>query len=217
MIQILPGIIAETRDELAQQLDSVRGHAPWAQVDVMDGIFAPRKSWPYSAGEISDLAKLKGSLKVEVHLMISKPETVLSEWIASGADRILVHVESTEELGLIGETLKNSGVEWGIVLNYETPLEVFDQIQGECDLVQLMAIKEIGYHGKPFEPSVIPKVAALRVKYPELTISVDGGVTIENALRLKEVGVSGVVVGGALFNAEDPVAALNDFKKALNE
>ena len=215
MIQVIPAIIAESKESLSRQMDVARGITDWVQVDVMDGVFVPPKTWPYSAGLPADIAELKQELKVEVHLMVSNPETVISEWIHSGADRVLIHAESTKEIGVIIDTLKNAGIECGITLNLKTPSETIDPWIGDLSVVQLMAIAEIGYHGKPFDPSVIPKLQALRLKYPELTIQIDGGLSIENAMRLVECGVDGVVVGGAVFNTPDPRMALAEFKQNI--
>lgn len=217
MIQIIPSIIVRSKEELRKKFDLVRSEVEWVQVDVMDGVFLTEKTWPYSGGSSGDIRELKGNLKVEAHLMIAKPELHIKEWAVSGVDRILVHHESTGELGVIIDALRDTGIPWGIALKFDTPIEVIDEWAGECDFVQLMSVVEIGYHGKPFEVDVIPKAYALRLKYPELTIQVDGGMTIENALRLAEVGVNGVVVGGAIFNAQDPIQALREFKTTIHE
>ena len=215
MIQVIPAIITETSKGLRDKFSVARGITEWVQVDIMDGVFVPPKTWPYEEGSPEEIASFKSGLKVEAHFMVSKPETILDEWMHAGIDRAIVHYESTEELGVIIDTLKNHSIECGIALNLETPIEVIEPWVGDISVLQLMAISEIGYHGRPFDMAVIPKLQALRLKYPELTIQVDGGVTLENALRLMECGVDGVVVGGAIFHAAEPRNALVEFKHTL--
>ncbi len=217
MVEIIPALIAESRDELSRKLDAVRGAASWVQVDITDGIFAPRKTWNYLAGAPRDIGELKGELKIELHLMVSRPENVLNEWIASGADRILVHAESTTEIGLIIDTLRESRVASGIVLNLETPIEVIEPWASDVSVVQLMAIAELGSHGMPFQESVIPKLQALRLKYPDLTIQVDGGLDSLRLRTLIDMGANGLVVGGAIFNAPKPLDALRELQKSASE
>ena len=48
--------------------------------------------------------------------------------------------------------------------------------------------------------------------YPELQISVDGAVSFENIDDLIEAGVTRLVIGSALWNAENPRAELQAFQ-----
>jgi len=41
-------------------------------------------------------------------------------------------------------------------------------------------------------------------------ISVDGGVTLENAVQRVAAGADALVAGGAVFNAEDPDAVITE-------
>ena len=66
-----------------------------------------------------------------------------------------------------------------------------------------MGIEKIGYQGQPFDERVIDQVKALRKEYPELIISVDGGVSFDTAPRLIEAGANRLVVGSVIFNSLD--------------
>ncbi|MBI2096406.1 MAG: hypothetical protein HYT43_02120 [Candidatus Taylorbacteria bacterium] len=44
-----------------------------------------------------------------------------------------------------------------------------------------------------------------------MIISVDGGVSLDNALRLKEAGASRLVVGSSLFGSADIRSTLKEF------
>ena len=52
MIEIIPAIMPRSFQELREAAESVNGLVGTAQIDIMDGIFVPEKSWPYSEDEM---------------------------------------------------------------------------------------------------------------------------------------------------------------------
>ena len=88
-------------------------------------------------------------------------------------------------------------------LNITTPHETLYPFIEQLDFVQFMGIAEIGFQGSTFSESVFAKIEDLRNRYPELIISVDGGVNLEVAKRLVETGVNRIVVGSAIFGKND--------------
>jgi ribulose-phosphate 3-epimerase len=106
----------------------------------------------------------------------------------------------------------------------DTPVEMIEKFRGyssaessngqtPIQFVQLMGIDHIGFQGQEFDEKVIGRVKHLRLKYPGLPISVDGGVSLENAQSLFEAGADRLVVGSAIFNSDNFVEAIANFKK----
>lgn len=217
MAEIIPAIIAQTHAELEQKFWAIRSVAKTVQVDVGDGEFVASKTWPYTDGAARDLHQFAGEIEIETHLMISAPERTIREWVASGARRIIVHQEATDELGLVADVVRDAGHELGIALKLETPIRVLDAWMEHVRVIQLMGIAEIGFYGHEFDDAVLPKIEAVRLKYPKSIIEVDGGVTLANAPKLSEMGVDRLVVGSAIFKAADPVAAYQQFVDAVKK
>jgi ribulose-phosphate 3-epimerase len=123
MAEIVPAIIAKSFEELEKKIRLVEPYVNWVQLDVMDGKFAPEKSWPYichpelisgSRGNVQEMPKqanpergrrvrhdrikllkeLNAKLNLEAHLMIEEPEKEIDKWLESGVKRILVHYEA---------------------------------------------------------------------------------------------------------------------------
>lgn len=211
MRSIIPAIIPGTVEEISHKIDLLGSRPEWIQIDIVDGRFAQPTSWPYIRGGPEELRALPNPPKTEVHLMISEPERTVKDWVHAGASRILVHEESTKEFGVILDSLKDSGVEVGAVLKLETPIESLEPWIDRLTLVQLMSIAEIGAYGEQFNDAVIPKIESLRLRYPNLTIEVDGGVARDHAVRLFDLGVTNLVIGSAIFKASDPAAAFQEF------
>ena len=203
---IIPAIIAKDFEELKAKLAQVEGLVSWAQIDVMDGVFTPPTTWR----EPADLEKINSAINLEAHLMVEKPENIIDGWLNSPVRRILLHYESTDAetikklLGKIADSGKSSG----IALKLETPLWVVDFLidalkakSYKLEAVQLMSISEIGYHGHPFEEKVLDRIKTLREKYPNVTISVDGGVNLENAPKILSAGADNLLIGSAIFKS----------------
>ena len=219
-MQIIPAIIGRDFSEVEEKVESVGETARWVQVDVCDGLFTPQESWPYYENEDSpeelELLDFVRSdvIKTEIHLMVKNPEKILDKWLNTGADRILVHYESTDEENLkeIISRIKDADIEVGLVLKLETPISVLDKFMEDIDLVQFMSIAKIGAYGEPFDPKVFEKVSGLLLKYPGATISLDGGINLENARIIINAGVENLVVGSAIFKYDNVQEMIERFK-----
>ncbi|MEK7554105.1 MAG: HisA/HisF-related TIM barrel protein, partial [Patescibacteria group bacterium] len=66
--------------------------------------------------------------------------------------------------------------------------------------------------GQPFDKRVLEKIKTFRAQHPEVTLQVDGGVSIENAKELLNLGVSNLVVGSAIVRAKNPSAVIAKFE-----
>jgi len=211
---IIPAIIAKDFEELQSKLAKIDGLVSWAQIDVMDGVFVPPKTWDNPA----DLENISTAINLEAHLMIANPENIIDKWINSPVKRILLHHESTThaQIEKLIEKIQKSGKEAGVALKLQTPLFVLDSLiqdsRFKIRAVQLMSISEIGYHGHPFEEKVLERIKTLREKYPDVTISVDGGVSLDNAPKILSAGADNLLVGSAIFKSDDIKKTLEKFK-----
>ena len=75
----------------------------------------------------------------------------------------------------------------------------------EMDLALIMTV-EPGFGGQKFKAEQAEKIRALRRAGFTGDISVDGGVSMENARMLVGAGASMLVMGTAYFRAADPAA-----------
>jgi len=211
---IIPAIIAKDFEELQSKLAKIDGLVSWAQIDVMDGVFVPPKTWDNPA----DLENISTVINLEAHLMIANPEEIIDGWLNSPVKRILLHYESTThaQIERLIEKALASGKEAGVALKLQTPLFVLDSLiqdsRFKIRAVQLMSISEIGYHGHPFEEKVLERIKTLREKYPDVTISVDGGVSLDNAPKILSAGADNLLVGSAIFKSDDIKKTLEKFK-----
>lgn len=210
MPEIIPAILSKDFADIKRKLDQVGEATKWVQLDIADGLLVPSHTWERSA----DLMEVTGKFKIEVHLMIEQPEHYIAEWWQV-ADRILIHPESTEKLADIFAQVENRVVQMGLSLMLDTPLKVVEPWLEKVSLVQLMGIEKVGVQGEPLDERVLERVKTLRAMYPSVKISVDGGVTMDNAAALVAAGADYLVVGSALWHSSDVVTTLQQFNDII--
>jgi ribulose-phosphate 3-epimerase len=83
-------------------------------------------------------------------------------------------------------------------------------------MVLVMTV-EPGFGGQKFMASELPKVKALRERYPELNIEVDGGLSGKTVDQAAEAGANVIVAGSAVFGADDPAAVIGQLREAVDK
>lgn len=64
--------------------------------------------------------------------------------------------------------------------------------------------------------SELPKVKALRERYPDLPIEVDGGLSEKTIDQAAEAGANVIVAGSAVFGASDPADVITKLRRAVD-
>ncbi len=238
-MQIIPAILEKNFVDVSTRLEQVVGSAKTVQIDVCDGVFVPSVSWPYTAPmtaggpnhydhDFKDIVGGEGEVNMphwedldfELDLMVADPKRLLPHLLTIGPSRVIFHAEALKDLESdMYELAKMIPpiVEIGIAIHLNTNPEILFNLIDEkiISSVQCMGIASIGSQGQPQDERVYANLHTLRSKYPDLPLSVDGAVTLENALKLKEAGASRLVVGSALFSAENPASQIAAFKKVV--
>ena len=182
-----------------------KGGIDYIHFDVMDGVFVPRLGlYPEVLSEI----KSKTNIPVDVHLMVSKPEEYISDFVDAGADIITVHAESTNHLHRVIYKIINSGVKAGVALNPATGLHSVKYLLDDISLLLIMAINP-GIVGHKLIPGMIQKIKDARglVKDKDILIQVDGGVSFDSSSQMVAAGANMLVCGtSTIFKQKLPLA-----------
>lgn len=210
--EIIPAILPRDFAELSNKIEIVRGLAKSVQVDICDGQFVPNATWPYKKHDDSFEAIQKEEMGMpdwedinyEFDLMCNQPQDIVGEWVIAGGNRIIVHVEAKGDVPAAIDYLQGK-TEVGLAINIDTPIDAIEPIKDKISFVQCMGIDRIGFQGQSFNTRVIEKVKNVRAAYPSLSISVDGGVNLENARELINAGADRLVVGSAIFGSDNPI------------
>jgi ribulose-phosphate 3-epimerase len=226
VVEIIPAILPKSFSELEQSLFLVRGLAKVVQIDICDGLFVPSSTVPYT-----DRARFDRILKqeegmpswedfdFEMDLMVNDSAKAADEWVRAGASRILIHIESPDDRAALEklQPLRDEygvSIDIGLAISLDTPLERLETLASFGSTIQSMGIAKVGYQGEALDERVFDRISELARLYPQHVISVDGGVTLENAPKLASAGARRLVVGSHLFsgNVEENY---RNFKKAV--
>ena len=205
MPEIIPTVVPAALADVAAARERYGLITPNIHIDIADGVFAPNSTWTIDPAERLPEA---GSAVYEVHLMVAHPLQSGLSFVRAGAKRVMAHVETfdhAEQASEVFDMWQRAGVqEVGIAILLTTPLEELSFYLQLADFVHVMTIEKIGKQGIPFDPRGVDRVAQLRAKYPDLTISTDGGGNADTIEALARAGATRFCVGSALAKAKSP-------------
>ena len=172
MNEIIPAILPKDAEDLISKTANLPLEIPFIHLDVLD-----EDIW-------ADINK-----DFEAHLMVESPEKIVGKWVERGAKRIIVHKVDDSILKC------RNHAEVGLGVELDKPLEDIFPFLDYVDFIHLMSIEEIGEQGHPFDERIFDRIKQVKEKFPELKISVDGGINVENYQRLQATGADRLVVG----------------------
>jgi len=216
MIRLAPSILSADFSKIGEAVRMAEGAgADLIHLDIMDGHFVPNLTLGPQA--VSAIRKIT-QLPIDVHLMVENPGFFIPLFHEAGADWISIHVEASTHLHRDVSSIKELGPKAGVVLNPATPIHVLNNILKELDFILLMSVNP-GFGGQKFIGSTSQKIRQLRSwidgQNLSIPIEVDGGVDTTNAEGLIRDGAEVLVVGAAIFKAEEPVRVIARLKEII--
>jgi ribulose-phosphate 3-epimerase len=212
-IQIAPSILSADFSRLAEEAAAV-GSADWLHVDVMDNHFVPNLTLGLPV--VESLRKVS-PLPLDVHLMIEDPDRWAPAYAEAGAGSVTFHVEAAHAPVRLARELRRVGARAGLALKPATPVEPYEDLLVELDMLLLMTV-EPGFGGQAFLDVVLPKLRRARAMVDrsgaQIWLQVDGGVSLDTVARCVEAGADVLVAGSAVYGADDPEAAIAALRSA---
>jgi ribulose-phosphate 3-epimerase len=214
-VRIAPSILSADFAALGDAIAAVeRGGADLIHVDVMDGHFVPNIT--IGPPVVKSIKRVAG-IPLDVHLMITDPDSFLEAFVQAGAAMISVHVEVLPHLHRTVHAIKALGAKAGVVLNPSTPVGTLEEIAGDVDYVLVMSVNP-GFGGQAFIPRSEHKVTAVRALLDragnQAPVEIDGGIDQQNVGRVVAAGARIIVAGSAVFHSGDPERATRELKAA---
>lgn len=209
MIQIAPSMLAADFLHLEKDVETVNKYADIFHLDVMDGVFVPNISFGFP---VIEAIASKAEKPMDVHLMIVEPEKYVERFAKVGAKMISFHLNATKDPEAVLKQIKGLGVEAGLVINPDIPVEKLYPYLKYADYVLLMSVFA-GFGGQKFIETTYERIRTLKAEIDrqglDIRIQIDGGVSAANAKALAEAGAEIFVAGSAVFKADNPADVIN--------
>jgi ribulose-phosphate 3-epimerase len=218
---IVPTILTDSFASLQMQADAIK-YSPLVDaisVDVIDGLFVDNLTITPLDLTVADFEPTK----IDFHFMTEEPMDFVYECVGIKEylpiRRIYGQVERMSYQRDFLQEVRANNWEAGLALDLFTSFDAIDEeLWPNITHLLLMGV-EAGYQGHEIHPHILEKLRELR-EYPfaqHIHVSIDGGVKLNNAMTLLREGANELIVGSALWQAPDPLFALEEFYKEITE
>jgi ribulose-phosphate 3-epimerase len=207
---ISPSILSADFARLGEEVNAVlAAGADWIHFDVMDNHYVPN----LTIGPMVCAALRKAGIvaPIDVHLMVTPVDALVTDFAKAGASIISFHPEATQHVDRTIEHIRSEGCRPGLVFNPATPLNWLDHVIDKLDVVLIMSVNP-GFGGQKFIPNALPKLVETRRRIEEsgrdIRLEIDGGVKVDNAEEIARAGADTFVAGSAIFGSKDYAATI---------
>jgi ribulose-phosphate 3-epimerase len=217
MKKIAPSILSADYSKLGEEIGAIiDAGADYIHIDVMDGHFVPNIT---IGPMIVKTVKKITDLPLDVHLMISNPDSYIQVFADAGADIISVHIEAAPHTKNTVQKINQMGKRACVAINPGTPISELEPILSEIDMALIMTVNP-GFGGQKYIQSCTKKISDLkdyciRCGY-DIELEVDGGITLQNISEVSKAGADIFVAGSTVFNHHDYKEIISLLKKGAN-
>ena len=183
-------------------------------IDVMDGRFVEKnnlelmKEYALTISHISNVG-------LDVHLMVENVEEIMAEYLSLEPKVLTFHYEAVKEKARMMEIindLKSNGIQVGIAINPETPVEKIREFLPYIHQILIMTVVP-GKGGQKLMPETVAKLKQYITDNDlEIDIEADGGINNQTVQSVKDAGCDRIVSGSYITDSENFAEAVKKLK-----
>mgnify|MGYP001567409676 CR=1 FL=1 len=232
MAEVIPAILEKSFSEIKNKLAILRRQAQCVHIDICDGIFVPNQTWPFNSGEFNDADFQKiineeegmpfwEEFDFEFDLMVADAVENFDLYMKLGGKRMIFHSGAQKNIEEFENFLEGldmymrDNVEIGIAFNPNDDMALISKLSHKADFLHCMGSDKIGFQGEAFSEKALENIKLLKKNLPEVVISVDIGVNLQNAENILNAGVDRLTVGSSIWRTQDPIGALQTFQNLI--
>ena len=214
---IAPSILAADFARLGEEVDTVlSAGADIVHFDVMDNHYVPNLTiGPMVCKALRDHGV---TAPIDVHLMVSPVDALITEFAKAGASYITFHPDASTHVDRSLQMIRDAGCKAGLVLNPAMGMEPLKYVMDKLDMILLMSVNP-GFGGQKFIPATIDKVREVRALIDasgyDIRIEVDGGISASNIAEIAAAGADTFVAGSAIFSQPDYKSVIDGMRAEL--
>lgn len=214
---ILPSLLSADFARLGEEAQAVLdAGADMLHLDVMDNHYVPN----LTVGPLVCAALRKYGIKapIDVHLMTSPVDRLITDFAEAGATNITFHPEASDHVDRSLALIRNLGCKAGLALNPATNLNCLDYVLDKLDMILIMSVNP-GFGGQSFIPSALDKITHARKLFDErganIRIAVDGGIKASNIASVAKAGADMFIAGSAIYGQPDYAVVIEEMRSEL--
>ncbi|UDG80261.1 ribulose-phosphate 3-epimerase [Candidatus Annandia pinicola] len=185
--------------------------------DVMDNHYVPNLSMsPIILDSI-----IKYGIKpsyIDVHLMVNPAEKLIDIFAKKRVNCINFHPETTSNISKSLSLIKSYNCKAGLVINPNDSIDFLYNFINKLDVIVIMLVNP-GFSNQKLIPNTIKKIIKIKKIIIEsgcnVSIEVDGGITIDNINKIAKSGADIFVIGSTIFNSKNYLKTIKKIRNKL--
>lgn len=229
MAEIIPAILEKNFSEIKNKLTALRERTKCVHIDICDGIAVPSQTWPFASGgwEDFDFEKIMNEeegmpfwedFDFEFDLMVADAVENFDLYMKLGPKRLIFHPDlekDTEEFENFLEGLDmyiRDNVQIGLAFKPSNDIGLVSRLSHKTDFLHCMGSDRIGFQGETFSDKALENIKFLKKNLSGVVISVDIGISLQNAQTILDAGADRLTVGSSIWKSGDPIDTLQTFQ-----